>query len=133
MTATFLRQYGAFLAVSGIAALVNLVARVAFSRFVIYEIAVALAFPIALTVAYILNRRYVFPNSDGNTRRQYVRFALVNLLALVQVWGISVGLLRLVFPAVGFEWHVELIAHAVGVASPAITSYFAHKYYSFKS
>jgi putative flippase GtrA len=56
----------------------------------------------------------------------------VNLLALVQVWLISVGLVRLVFPAIGFIWQAETMAHAIGVVSPVITSYFAHKYYSFR-
>jgi hypothetical protein len=63
----------------------------------------------------------------------YGRFFVVNLAALAQVWLISVALYRLIFPMIGFEWHAELVAHSVGVLSPVVTSYYAHKHYSFKS
>ncbi|MFT5440711.1 MAG: putative flippase GtrA [Alphaproteobacteria bacterium] len=132
MTAGPSRQFVAFMLVGGIAALVNLVARILFSYVVIYEIAIVLAFVVAMTCAFVLNRRYVFVNASDNASRQYTRFAIVNLLALVQVWLISVGLVRLVFPAIGFIWQAETMAHAIGVVSPVITSYFAHKYYSFR-
>ncbi len=125
------RQFVAFIVVGGLAALVNLVARILFNQAVSYEVAVVLAFVVAMSCAFLLNRRYVFADAQGDTRRQYTRFAIVNLLALVQVWLISVGLLRLLFPAIGFSWQAETIAHAIGVASPVLTSYFAHKYYSF--
>jgi putative flippase GtrA len=127
------RQFVAFLIVGAAAALVNLLSRIFFSLFMIYEIAVVPAFVAGLTCAFILNRRYVFVDAAGDTRGQYVRFAIVNLLALVQVWLISVGLLRLVFPAIGFEWQAETVAHGIGVVSPILTSYFAHKYYSFRT
>jgi putative flippase GtrA len=126
------RQFTTFLVVGGLAALINLVARVLFSQLVIYEIAIVLAYVIAMTCAFLLNRRYVFDGAGGDPRRQYNRFVIVNLLALVQVWLVSVGTLRLLFPLIGFTWQTETIAHAIGVMSPALTSYFGHKYYSFK-
>ncbi|MFT5438705.1 MAG: putative flippase GtrA [Alphaproteobacteria bacterium] len=126
------RQFATFLVVGGSAALINLAARVLFSQVVIYEIAIVLAYLIAMTYAFLLDRRYVFDGADGDPRRQYTRFVIVNFLALAQVWLVSVGTLRLVFPAIGFTWHAETVAHALGVMSPAITSYFGHKYYSFR-
>ncbi len=44
---------------------------------------------------------------------------------------VGVGLDRFVFPAVGFTWHAETVAHVIAVASPILTSYVAHKYFSF--
>jgi putative flippase GtrA len=55
------------------------------------------------------------------------------VVALVQVWVVSVGLARLVFPAVGFTWHADDIAHLIGVTIPAVTSYFGHRHFSFAS
>jgi hypothetical protein len=60
------------------------------------------------------------------------RFAFVNIVALLQVWLISVGLARLFFPWIGFVFHAELVAHTIGVASPAITSFLAHEHFSFR-
>ena len=38
---------------------------------------------------------------------------------------------RLVLPAIDWDFHPFEIAHFVGVAAPAISSYFLHKHYTF--
>jgi putative flippase GtrA len=60
------------------------------------------------------------------------RFVLVNILALILVWVVSVGLARIVFPAIAFQWHSEDIAHLVAVCVPAISSYIGHLHFTFK-
>lgn len=132
MKAGWIGQYGIFLAVSGFAALVNLLARIAIGMALAYEIAVVLAYLIGMTVAFVLTRSFVFAARDGDAKVQYTRFAVVNALALAQVWVVSVGLLYVVFPAIGFTWHAETVAHAIGLAVPAVTSFIGHKYYSFR-
>ena len=122
-----------FAVVGALAAGVNIGVRALLGRYMPFEWAVALAFPVALTFAFAANRRWVFRQEVADWRVAYWRFFLVNLAALAQVWLISVGLYRLLFPTVGFTWHAELIAHTVGVLSPVVTSYYAHKHYSFKS
>jgi putative flippase GtrA len=121
-----------FVVIGGIAALVNIALRVVLALYMPFELAVALAFPVALSVAFIGNRLWVFPVVT-DWRRAYWRFFVVNLAALVQVWMISVGLYRLIFPLIGFTWHPELVAHVIGVLSPVVTSYYAHKHYSFRA
>ena len=121
-----------FLFVGVAAAAVNILSRVLISHFVRFEYAVALAFPIALTFAFLMSRLFVFEISRRSVWQQYLRFWLVNLLALVQVWLISVGLVNWVFPTIGWTFHAELIAHTVGVCSPVFTSYYAHKLFTFK-
>jgi putative flippase GtrA len=37
----------------------------------------------------------------------------------------------IMFPAVGFTWHAETVAHVTGVVSPAVTSYLLHSSYTF--
>jgi len=125
-------QFATFAIVGATAALVNVVARILLSKLFPYEVAVALAFPIALTFAFLLNRSYVFRSSVLTLRVQYFRFLLINVVALVQVWGVSVGLARYVFPWLNFTWHADTVAHIIGVASPIATSYFMHKRFSFR-
>jgi putative flippase GtrA len=84
-----------------------------------------------MTTAYLLNRHFVFAASGRGVASEYTRFALVNLAAVAQVWIVSVGLARLVFPAIGFTWHAETVAHVIGVAIPVFTSYLGHKHFSF--
>lgn len=126
------RNFILFLAIGGLAAAVNVVARILFNYVVPFEIAIVLAFPVALTVAFALNRKYVFHAEHGKSATQYARFLFVNLVALVQVWLVSVGLSQWLFPTLGFTWHPETVAHAIGVASPIVTSYLAHKHFSFR-
>jgi len=120
-----------FILIGGFASLVNFLARILIDLVTTYEAAIVLAFPVALTTAFLLNRSFVFDAREREWKGQYWRFLLVNLVALVQVFVVSVGLARFVFPAIGFAWHAEAIAHAIGLASPILTSYWAHKRYSF--
>ncbi|CAN7660476.1 GtrA family protein [Rhizobium sp. LjRoot258] len=120
-----------FVLVGGLAAVINVTARIVFNTVTSYEFAIVLAFPVALTVAFALNRRFVFQGGEGNRTQQYIRFTIVNLLALVQVWLVSIVLDRWLMNTLGSNWHRETIAHAVGVLSPVATSYAAHKYFTF--
>jgi putative flippase GtrA len=124
-------RFIAFVLVGGLAAAVNVVSRVALSMVLNYDLSIVIAYLVGMTTAYLLNRYYVFERSGRTVASEYVRFGLVNAVALVQVWLVSVILARHLFPAVGFNWHAELIAHGIGVASPIVTSYFGHKYFSF--
>jgi putative flippase GtrA len=126
-----MRQFLLFISASGVAAAVNIGARLLFSMVVRYELAVALAYLVGMTLSFLLNRRFVFTAARGSTRAQYARFALVNAVSFVQVWLVSVGLARLLFPAIHFTRHGETIAHILGVLSPVATSYFLHKHFSF--
>jgi putative flippase GtrA len=126
-----IRRFAMFLAAGGTAAIVNIVSRIAINLIVSYEIAIVLAYLAGMTVAYTLNKYFVFLSPDRKITAEYARFALVNLAGVVQVWCVSVGLARLLFPAIGFAWHAETVAHIIGVASPVYTSYIGHKYFSF--
>jgi putative flippase GtrA len=121
-----------FLALGGIAAGTNLVARWAMQPFVGFEIAVALAYVCGMIVAYTLFRAFVFGASGRSVASEAWRFTIVNLVSMALVWLISVGLARYLFPSVGFTWYADDIAHFVGVLSPAATSWIGHKRYTFK-
>jgi putative flippase GtrA len=122
-----------FVAVGGFAAVVNVLCRVGFSGLMPFEWAVVLAYVFGMVTAYFLNRVVVFTNSGGATMQQFGRFVLVNLAALVVVWAVSVGLLRFVFPWIKFNWHADIVAHGIGVASPMLCSYLLHRNFTFKS
>jgi putative flippase GtrA len=126
------RQFATFVVVGGIAALVNVVSRLMIGQSMSYEAAIVVAYLCGMVTAFFLNRMFVFQAaSRREASRQFVRFTLVNIVALAQVWVVGVGLDRFVLPAVGFNWHAETVAHVFAVASPILTSYLAHKHFSF--
>lgn len=59
-------------------------------------------------------------------------FVLVNLVAILQTWAISMGLAYYLLPSMGVTLFVPEIAHAVGVAVPVFSSYLGHKRWSFR-
>jgi putative flippase GtrA len=122
-----------FLVAGGIAALINVIARILFSQVLSYGVAIVLAYLCGMVVAFLLNRYVVFSSaSSGAVGRQSLRFAIVNAVSLVQVWIIGEGLVRVVMPQAGWHWHPQTTAHCIAVATPALVSYFAHKYFSFR-
>lgn len=121
-----------FLLTGGVAAGLNILARVLLGPLVAYEVAVTLAYLVGMTAAFVLARLFVFEGRSGDMRGQSMRFALVNGVAFAQVWLVSVGLDRFVFPAISWTWHAATLAHAVGVVSPVATSYIGHRRFSFR-
>lgn len=126
-------RFAAFLVTGGIAAGVNILARVGLERVAGYEAAIGFAYLAGMVTAFVLARVFVFRPVERDARGQFVRFALVNGLAFAQVWVVSVGLDRLVFPAIGLQWQRETVAHVVGVLSPVAGSYLLHKRFSFRA
>lgn len=115
----------------GIAAGVNILSRIALSQVMPYSVAVAIAYLIGMTTAYVLMKLMVFEKSGQRVHHEYVRFTLVNAVAFAQVWLISMVLAHYLLPAIGVGTHAETVGHVIGVSSPIVTSYFMHKYFTF--
>lgn len=124
-------QFLKFLVAGGFAALVNMGSRYLLNRFMPFEVAVVVAYLVGFVTAYVLCRLFVFDPSGRSRRSEVRRFAIVNVFALGVVWVVSVGLARIVFPAIGFTRHADDVAHVLGVLAPAVTSYFGHRFYTF--
>ena len=121
-----------FLLVGGLAAGVNFVSRIGFSELVSYRVAIVLAYLIGMLTAFILSKHYVFEKSGRHFKDELRDFTIVNIVAVIQVWLISVGLAEYFFPYIAFTFYPEEVAHLIGLGIPAITSYFGHKYFSFR-
>ncbi|WP_339744303.1 GtrA family protein [uncultured Maricaulis sp.] len=125
------REFVTFVVAGGVAAAVNWLSRIALSSVMTLELSVVIAYLIGMVTAYALNRLFVFAASGRTVSDESVRFTLVNIVALAQVWLVTIGLVRFILPAIGWDWHAASIAHAVGVASPILTSYLGHRHFTF--
>jgi putative flippase GtrA len=126
------REFILFLITGGVAALINIVSRIGFSAVVSFELAVLLAYGVGMVTAYVLARKFVFVSSRNSIGRSFAAFALVNLFAVLQTWVVSIGLRNWLLPLLGIVVFRDLLAHAIGVAVPVVSSYFGHKHISFK-
>ncbi len=126
------RQFLLFLLVGGLAALVNVLSRIGHSHWVGFTPAIVLAYLTGMITAFVLARLFVFKDSARPLHHSAVYFALVNLLAVLQTWIVSTLLAFHLLPWLGVDQFRLEIAHAVGVAVPVFSSYFGHKFLSFR-
>lgn len=125
-------EFFQFLLVGGVAAGINFISRIGFSELVSYRLAIIFAYLVGMATAYLLSKHYVFEKSGRPIKDEIRDFTIVNLIAIIQVWLISVGLAEYFFPYISFSLYPEEVAHLIGLGIPAITSYFGHKHFSFK-
>ena len=125
------RPFVRFALSGGLAAAVNIGSRVLLSDVTNFSSAIVIAYLLGMTTAYVLMKLFVFDASGRSVGQEYLRFGLVNAVALVQVWAVSMLLAKYAFPALGFSYYAETTAHVIGVLSPIATTYFMHKYFTF--
>jgi putative flippase GtrA len=127
----FSRQFIVFLLTGGVAAAVNFGSRIIYNQWTGFSTAVILAYITGMITAFVLVKLFVFKDSQQSVHKSALIFTLVNLVAVLQTWGVSIGLAYYVLPALGVTAFVKEIAHAGGVAVPVFTSYLGHKHLSF--
>lgn len=125
------KRFLGFVAVSGFAAGVNFLSRFAFDVVMPYAAAIVCAYGVGMATAFVLNRRFVFTDAGRPLHHQAGWFVAVNVAAVLQTLIVSLLLARWALPAIGWTWHPEAVAHAAGIAVPAISSYFGHRWLSF--
>lgn len=126
------RQFLVFLLTGGAAAAINFGSRIFYNQWMSFSSAVILAYITGMVTAFILAKLFVFKNSQQSFHRSAVFFILVNLVAVLQTWAISMGLTYYLLPSLGVTLFVREIAHAIGVVVPVFTSYIGHKRWSFQ-
>jgi len=127
------KQFISFLFAGGFAAVVNFGSRFFYSEFVSFGNAVILAYITGMITAFILTKFFVFEKSIHSVKKEFYYFTMVNLVALLQTYIISVGFAEYLFPMMGFKFYPKAVANAIGVVFPVFTSFFGHKHFSFRS
>lgn len=125
------KQFYKFIIAGSIAALSNFCSRFFYSTFVSFGLAVIFAYITGMIVAFILFKLFVFKDSKQTMNKSILYFILVNIVALIQVYIISVGLADYFF-YIKFHFYPEAVAHAIGIFFPTLTSFIGHKNFSFR-
>lgn len=126
------RQFMVFLLTGGIAAAVNFGSRILYNQWMGFSAAIVLAYITGMVTAFVLARLFVFRDSQRALHHSALYFVLVNGVAVLQTWAISLLLADWLLPALGVHQYVHELAHAAGVVVPVFTSYLGHKHLSFK-
>jgi putative flippase GtrA len=126
------KEFLLFIATGGTAAAVNFCSRIVLSQWLSFSLAIVLAYCAGAVTAYILTRRFVFKNSQQPISHSISFFVLINLVAVLQTWAVTVGLALYVFPAMHLDIFRKEIAHGIGVIVPVFSSYAGHKKWTFR-
>lgn len=124
-------QFLRFLGVGGTAALLHWASRIVLSQWLPFAWAVAAAYAVGMLVAFLLNRRYVFPRSARPAHLQLRDFVVVNLAFFPVVWGATLLLERLLLAA-GMTTYPQAVAHAAAIAIPVLATFLLYKLHAFK-
>ncbi len=125
-------EFYRFILAGGIAAAVNFLSRILLNYMVSYRIAIVIAYLIGMLTAFLIMKYYVFRLDGRHSSTQVGSFILVNIVAVIQVWLVSVYLAEHLFPSISFTFYAKEVAHIIGLGLPILTSYLAHKYITFK-
>ena len=125
-------QFFVFLVTGGTAALVNFGSRIFYNNWFSFSASIVMAYLTGMITAFVLAKLFVFRQSEQSLSKSIVFFTLVNVVAVIQTWLISMGLAYYLLPQLHVVLYVKEIAHAVGVIVPVFTSYIGHKRFSFK-
>jgi putative flippase GtrA len=125
-------QFLMFLLTGGAAAAVNFGSRILYNHWLSFSTSIVLAYITGMITAFVLAKLFVFKQSQQSLHRSAIFFVLVNLVAVLQTWLISMGLATYLLPTLGITQYVHEISHAVGVIVPVFTSYIGHKRWSFR-
>ena len=126
------RQFILFIITGGTSAIINILSRIILSNFFRFEIAILISYGIGMITAFSLAKRYVFLNSNKSIRKSFPAFALVNLISVLQTFLVSIFIknwLIIFFDNLSF---IELISHTFGLGILVFTSFYGHKYITFK-
>ena len=121
-----------FLLTGGTAAAVNFGSRIFYSQWLGFSSAVIFAYFTGMIIAYVLAKLFVFKEGKQKASQSITFFILVNAVAILQTWAISMTLAYYLLPTLGITVFVREIAHATGVILPVFTSYIGHKRWSFR-
>jgi putative flippase GtrA len=126
------KQFLFFLLAGGTAATVNIGSRIVYSIWLDFSLSIIFAYFTGMIVAFFLFKLFVFKPSLLSVHRSAAFFIIVNFVAILQTWTISMWFAYHLLPSLGVTLFVREIAHIVGVIVPVFTSYIGHKYYSFR-
>lgn len=127
------KRFAMFIVSGGLAAAANFFSRILFGIWLPYSLSIVLGFMVGLVTAFVLMRKLAFKQTTNAAHHQVLWFLAINAFALLQTFCVSLLLARWLLPMMGVTHGAETIAHAIGVATPVLTSYVGHKRLTFRT
>lgn len=124
-------QFLLFLLVGISAGLVHWASRFFLNMYTSFQASLIISYFIAMSFAFFLNKKYVFPNSPRKISQQMAGFFLTNLLMLPVVFFASIGILFVLNKIIILTYSRE-IAHAIAISFPTLVTFIVYKLLIFR-
>ena len=95
--------------------MINFGARIMLNVWLSFSMSIILAYVAGAVTAYLLTRAFVFTDSQQSVSHSIGFFILINLVAVLQTWIVSMALADYVLPAMHVDAFRKEIAHGVGI------------------
>lgn len=128
----FSPQFYRFVSVGGVSVVIHWISRIILSEFFDFGVAIFAAYFIGMTVAYVLNKFFVFPYSGRPMSFELIAFFSINLLAFPFVWMTALLLGKYVFVSFLSDVHAFAMAHGIAIIIPVFVNFFLHKFVTFR-
>jgi len=127
-------EFSRFLLAGGTAAVVNYISRAILGNYMSFSASIVVAYFLGMTTAFILFRFCVFstPKQPLKLSKQIPYFFLVNGFAIVQILIVSILVEKYALQSVANLFIRQEIAHFMGLLLPAISSFYGHKYLTYR-
>lgn len=131
----FQKEFIVFILCGGTSSIFNLLARAWLGQFVPYSVSIVLSYFVGMVIAFTLNKALVFRQDRSRECPivlVFAKFALVNGFSMAQTLLISLAFREIVFPGMQMLFYPDGMAHFIGLASTAFTSFLGHKFFTFR-
>jgi putative flippase GtrA len=127
----FTKQFIGFLVVGGTAAVLHWVARFTLSIWMPFWLAVIFAYAIGMVCAFVLNSKFIFPNSTKPRSEQARSFVLINLgfFPVVALFAMQFNSWLKMW---GMLLYTEEVAHALAILIPMFATFLLYKFHTFR-
>ena len=99
-----------------------------------YSVAVSVGAIAGAATTYLLTKNFVFnATKRALDHAEIIRFLLVHTIVCIQIWIVSVSLVRWILPAHWDGGLREAIASFIGVGSVVLTGFFLHQHITFRA
>jgi putative flippase GtrA len=122
-----------YLLFGAMAAGLNWGSRFGWSLVLPFPLAIVTAYATGMVFAFVTFRCFVFNGSGAGVGGQVRNFLIVNALGIAQTWILAMAMVDFVLPAIGWTFQREAVGHAVSIAAPVVTSWFGHRYFTFRA
>ena len=119
-----------FIICGALAASTNFFSRIIFSYFFNLRLSIFFAFILGMLTAYFLFKKFVFLNKKKSKKSKPLFFILVNLIALLHIYFLTILLNYLTQSYMGYS--NVTIAHGFSLVTSVFLSFYLHKNYTYK-